>query len=178
MSGSVDIEVHRPRSDPQQVSADHRGGRPNHRPGRRRGSDAALTDRPVSTATRAVPFLLGGASLADALEAFAFAYSRHLVIVDRRGRCLGVLSDRLVVAAWARDPFGLWQCRVADLLVPLVPQVTPDATIGRAAIVMADLGVDALAVVDGGVPVGVVTAADLVDMLAREALRRQFELER
>lgn len=176
MDGAADTKVRRVPGDPPPERTGRPPQRHDHRPPGQRQVPDPLVDRRVCTAlARVVPCLSGGASLADALEAFAFASSRHLVVVDRLGRCLGVLSDRLVAAAWARDPFGLHMWKVADLVGPVVPAVGPNSSIGHAATLMSELGVDAVAVVQEGRPIGVLTAADLVDLLAREAWRRHAE---
>jgi len=90
---------------------------------------------------------------------------RHLVVVSGE-RCIGVLSDRHVAAAW---PFGELSRRtqlVLDLLGDTSPSVTSRTTAGEAAGVMLNGGVDALPVVDDGRIVGLVSGSDLLRLLA------------
>ena len=91
---------------------------------------------------------------------------RHLVVVSG-DRCVSVLSDRHVAAAW---PFGELSRRsqlVLDLLGDISPSVTASTTAGEAARVMTDAGVDALPVVDAhNRIVGLVSGSDLLRLLA------------
>ena len=91
---------------------------------------------------------------------------RHLVVVSG-GRCVGVLSDRHVAAAW---PFGELSRRtqlVLDLLGDTRPSVTTRTTAADAARAMLATGVDALPVVDADDRVvGLVTGSDLLRLLA------------
>ena len=85
-------------------------------------------------------------------------------------RCVGVLSDRHVAAAW---PFGELSRRtqiVLDLLGDTRPSVTARTTAAEAARAMLDAGVDALPVVDAhNRVVGLVTGSDLLRLLADTA---------
>jgi CBS domain-containing protein len=101
-----------------------------------------------------------------ALQRLTTSGLRHLVVVSG-DRCVGVLSDRHVAAAW---PFGELSRRtqlVLDLLGDTRPSVTVRTTAGEAARAMLGAGVDALPVVDAddGV-VGLVTGSDLLSLLA------------
>jgi len=106
--------------------------------------------------------------LSAALRAMVDAGRRHLVVVDAAGRCLGVLADRAVAAAWAFNPASLDTSSVTSALDPEPAVVSQRAPLSRAARMMRTLGVDAVAVVDvDGHPVGIVTGSDLVGLLAR-----------
>jgi CBS domain-containing protein len=108
------------------------------------------------------------ATLSDALTAFAVSGLRHLVVVDANGRCLGLLSDRLVAGAWAANPMCFDEVSVDQLLEPHQPMVPATATIGQAAQVMHRLATDAVVLVDAvAEPVGVLTASDLIALLAK-----------
>jgi CBS domain-containing protein len=56
--------------------------------------------RPVFTITSDVV-------LASALTAMLRTGRRHLAVVDARGRCIGVIGDRALTAAWASDPTAM-----------------------------------------------------------------------
>ncbi|MDQ7910417.1 CBS domain-containing protein [Phytohabitans sp. ZYX-F-186] len=107
------------------------------------------------------------APLDDALRAMVRLHHRHLVAVDRDGRCAGVLSDRAIAAEWARDPASLPVRRVASTLATRPAVVGPLATILDVARFMRATGTDAVAVADtDGYPLGIVTGTDLVALLA------------
>src|SRR5689334_23344966 len=87
---------------------------------------------------------------------------RHLAVVDSEDRCLGVVGDRAVAAAWADDPGVLKHRRIRRLLDAKPSVVGADATVGDVARRMFTDGVDAVAVIDRhGCPIGMVTGGDL-----------------
>jgi len=105
--------------------------------------------------------------LVEALRLLVVHGVRHLVVVDHTGRCVGVLADRSIAAAWARDPMGLERWHVADVLPAAAAVVDVGATVGEVARLMHRHGVDAVAVLAHlGSPIGIVTATDLVNVLA------------
>lgn len=125
-----------------------------------------LVDGPVTAVMdhRVHPVAVS-ASLGEALEVMVRADLRHLVVLDAGGRCLGVLGDRAVAAAWASDPAALSAIQVARLLDPHPAVVARTATVGE--VVRTMHGVDAVAVIDGsGAPVGMVTGRDLLTLMA------------
>ncbi|WP_027344318.1 CBS domain-containing protein [Hamadaea tsunoensis] len=102
------------------------------------------------------------------LRAYAMTGLRHLAVVDDTGACVGLISDRTVTAAWVRDPMLFDRLTAGQLLDDRAPIVRDDETVRLAARVMHACGTDAVVVVDdGGRPVGLLTAADLVGLLAR-----------
>jgi CBS domain-containing protein len=104
----------------------------------------------------------------EALRAMVRAGHRHLVVIDGAGRCVGVLADRALAAAWAHNPDSLSRGRVAAMLDPEPAVVTDSAPVVDAARLMRAAGVDAVAVVDGsGHPIGILTGTDLIALLAR-----------
>lgn len=125
-------------------------------------------ERPVhDVMTRPVVAVLLDTSTWDALSAMVRTGLRHLVVVDSTDRCLGVLSDRTVAAAWAHDPVMFGDVRVAELVDPEPAVLPADATIRQAAAVMHALRVDAVVVTDElDRPLGIVTSSDLVALLA------------
>jgi CBS domain-containing protein len=105
--------------------------------------------------------------LGDALAAMRVGGLRHLAVVDEAGKCVGVLSDRAIAAAWAADPGCLTYRRVNTALEPTPPLVGESASVMHAARLMRRYRVDAVVVVDPqGMPVGIVTGSDLVGLLA------------
>ena len=82
-----------------------------------------------------------------AVERFLASGVRHLVVLSGR-RCVGVLSDRHVIAAWPLDPLGLRLRRVGEVLQEEFPAVAPTCPVALAAELMVEHRVDALPVVD------------------------------
>ena len=137
-----------------------------------------LKQRPVDVAERPVVSLMSqpvfaipvDASLDDALRALLIAGLRHLVVVDAVGQFVGVLGDRQVAAAWAHDPGALNTVTIGEVLDTCPPIVTRTATLRTVARVMRNHLTDVVVVVDPGrVPVGIVTAGDIVAAVAEPA---------
>ena len=111
--------------------------------------------------------IMGTARLGSALAALTRTGLRHLAVVDGQSRCMGVVADRTIAAAWAADPTALERVRVATMLEPRPAVVGRDATVGEVARVMHTDGVDAVAVIDRtGRPIGLVTGGDLIAVVA------------
>jgi CBS domain-containing protein len=110
-------------------------------------------------------------SLIEAWEAMRARRMHHVAVVDGT-RIVGVLDDRAVAAAWpAGGPEAPHVRRVADVLASGVCCVLPEVSVTVVAQVMRRGGCDAVPVVDaGGQLVGLVTATDLVAVLAGEAM--------
>lgn len=105
-------------------------------------------------------------SLWSAVELFLASGVRHLVVLSGL-RCVGVLSDRHVIAGWPLDPLGLRRRRVGDALRENFPAVAPQCPVAMAAELMVEHQVDALPVVDDeAAVVGVVTNSDFVRVVA------------
>lgn len=134
---------------------------------------ARLTDWLVRTVMSRPAVAIGeDATLADALRAFTISGLRHLVVIDNAGRCIGLLADRTLAGAWALDPMCFDDVSVARVLEPEAPMVTATATIAQAARVMHRVATDAVVVVDEvGHPLGVLTAGDLIALLAKPPLQ-------
>lgn len=106
-------------------------------------------------------------TLWDAWQLLFVSGLRHLVVIDKSGTCVGVLSDRNILAEVPATAEHLSQRRVSDVLarVPVV-SVAPDASPREAAHVMNQSMSEAVPVVeDDGRLVGVVTESDLVRWL-------------
>lgn len=102
------------------------------------------------------------------LQVLAIADLHHIAVVDAEGRYMGLLSDRTVAAAWLHYPMEFSRLRAVDVVdLARQPVVAATATVREAAYAMQHSGTDAVVVLDGdGRPVGVLTAADLVALLA------------
>jgi CBS domain-containing protein len=111
--------------------------------------------------------IVRSARLGSALAALTRTGLRHLAVIDERSRCVGVIADRAIAAAWAADPAALECVPVAAVLEPRPAVVGADASVGEVARVMHTDAVDAVAVIDRtGRPIGLVTGGDLIAMLA------------
>jgi CBS domain-containing protein len=116
---------------------------------------------PVLTVPADVP-------LGDALAAMVRTGRRHLVAVDPAGRCVGVLADRTVAAAWAHDHAALATQLVGSVLEDRPPLLGAAARVIDAARMMHAENTDAVVVVDSERrPIGIVTGSDLIALLAR-----------
>jgi CBS domain-containing protein len=92
----------------------------------------------------------------------------HLPVVAGDGRCLGLIERSELAVQCAMPATALDERYVGDLVAGGPPAlVHDDADVAHAARVMTEAGVDALPVLDwSGVFVGLVTARDLVALLA------------
>ena len=126
----------------------------------RTGRVADLMSRPVLTVEV-------GETLWDAWQLLFVSGLRHLVVLDHDGMCLGVLSDRNILAEVPATADHLSGRRVRDVLamVPLV-SVLPTQDPVSAARVMVVNAVEAVPVLDeAGRLVGILTEADIVKWL-------------
>lgn len=130
---------------------------------------ARLALRPIAEVMSRPPAKVSlDAALEEALSRMIRTGLRHLVVVDRDGKCAGVLSDRSIAAAWAGDYAALSSRTVAAAMDHEPATVSVHDAVVDAAKLMRSSGVDAVAVVDdNGWPVGVITGSDLVALLAR-----------
>lgn len=122
---------------------------------------SAVMSYPVATVSRTV-------SLADALRRMVTSGVRHLVVLDDAGTYFGVVSDRMIGAAWSADPGGLSTQPISSIVDNAGPTVGTDTAVVAAARAMRAAKTDAVAVVDpGGAVLGIVTGTDLISLLAR-----------
>jgi CBS domain-containing protein len=130
---------------------------------------AALVDGPVAAImSQPVVAIRGGDPLNRALQAYAAAGVRHVAVVDHENCCQGLLRDRSVVAAWLRYPMHFDGLAAQDVLEADQPIAAASSTIRDVARIMHRCGSDAVIVVDGELrPIGVVTASDLVALIAK-----------
>lgn len=108
-------------------------------------------------------------SLWDAWQLLFVSGLRHLVVLNEDGVCLGVLSDRNILAEVPATRENLNRRKVREVLAtaPLVC-VSPDQSPLAAAKVMADNAIEAVPVLDSsGRLVGVMTQFDIITWLVR-----------
>jgi predicted transcriptional regulator len=102
-----------------------------------------------------------------AVDTFLRTALRHLIVVDEKRSCLGVINSEQVLTALNASGGH----RVGDRVTGQGLRVHRDASIRRAAQLMVDELVDALPVVDDtGHVVGIVTWSDIVRLVARRDL--------
>lgn len=106
------------------------------------------------------------ASYEEALRVLLRHGVRHLAVIDAEGACVGLLTDRILVAEWAQRPMAFHHRSVAGA-GDGQSMVLRDATLSAAAHVMRRCGTDAVIVVDHGRPVGVLTGGDVIALLAK-----------
>ena len=108
-----------------------------------------------------------GDSVAHAWDLMYRQGIHHLVVVES-GRAVGLVDDRTLSAAWPPGPRGPYQQTVEAVVRAGVHCVLPDAPVRVVAQIMLATHRDAAPVVSGsGTILGVVTATDLVALLAR-----------
>jgi CBS domain-containing protein len=132
------------------------------------GSGVNAADRRVDAVMTSPVECVGVTTTLDvALITMVRRGHRHLAVVDVDGRFRGILSDRVVAAAWAADPSCLSTTPVSAALEARAV-VAPAAHILDAARAMRAAGTDAVGVLDGdGNVVGIVTGSDMIAQLAR-----------
>jgi len=108
--------------------------------------------------------------LYQALAAMVRHGTRHMVVVDDDGRCLGVLSDRKVISRWAGDSSPLLRQTVMAAM-GVRPAIVPTHwVVAQAARFMVGEGTYAVAVADpDGYPVGMLTKHELLGLLCDNA---------
>ncbi|MEY3732873.1 MAG: hypothetical protein RL347_232 [Actinomycetota bacterium] len=110
----------------------------------------------------------GGDTLWDAWQLMFVSGMRNLAVVDERGQSLGVLSDRAILTDLPLTEQHLVGRHVSDVMSS-PGTITDDTCAHVAASMMARYAVDALPIVtESGRPIALLTAADLVDWVARD----------
>lgn len=110
-----------------------------------------------------------GESLWDAWQLLFVSGLRHLVVLNEDGDCLGVLSDRNILAEVPATRENLSRRKVREVLAmtPVV-SVTPEQSPLAAARIMADNAVEAVPVLDDHSRLlGIITEFDIVRWLVR-----------
>lgn len=98
----------------------------------------------------------------------------HLLVVDARGKLLGVVSDRDLKRSWASDATSLSvhelnylldKITVDMIMAKTFVSASPATTIERAATIMQHNRVHALPIIEAGELVGIVTTTDVLGLL-------------
>jgi CBS domain-containing protein len=114
--------------------------------------------------TRVIQTVSPAASADDAWNLMRTRQVHHLVVTDGP-RTVGILSDR--DAGGARGASVRKNRAVRDLMTTHVVTVPPTTTIRQAANVMRGRSIGCLVVADRARTIGIVTVADLLDLLGR-----------
>ena len=124
-----------------------------------------------------------GVKVAGPDEAAETAFQRmrlqrvhHLVVVDKTGEIVGVLSDRDLGSR--RGAILRRNRTVADLMTPRPVTVSPDMSVRQAANLLRGRNIGCLPIVDDGRLVGMVTTSDLLVLIGRGAERPVARVKR
>jgi len=85
-----------------------------------------------------------------------------VVVQDRDGRLLGIVTERLIIKALTRPRDAYSHFLAADIMQTPAPSCTPDTQVAEAMRKMTDERVRHLVVLDGGKLVGIISIGDLV----------------
>lgn len=98
----------------------------------------------------------------------------HLLVVDKGGELIGLVSDRDLKKSWASSAttlsknelmYLLDQVTVASIMARKTITIAPGTTIERAALLMNENRINALPVLEGDNLVGIITSRDVVKIL-------------
>jgi len=113
-------------------------------------------------------------SLVKARDIIAEKGIEHLLVVDKEGNLVGIVSDRDLKQTWASPAttlsahelnYLLKQLDVETMMVTKIVSVTPGTTIERAGLIMQENSIGALPVMDKKKLVGIVTTTDVTEVL-------------
>lgn len=90
-------------------------------------------------------------------------------VVDAQGALVGILSERDIVRAFARDGARLVERRVRNLMVRDVVTCGPDASMSEAEKLMAQHHIRHLPVVDGAKVIGMLSIRDVMAWRLRDS---------
>jgi len=123
--------------------------------------------RPPITAPPEMP-------IQEALKLMRERGIRRLPVVDKKGKLIGIVSDRDLLHASPSDATSLsvWELNyllskvtLKDVMTKNVITVTPETPVQEAARIMADKKIGGLPVMQAGKVVGVITETDLFRVL-------------
>lgn len=113
-------------------------------------------------------------TLVEARELIERHAIEHLLIVNKKGKLVGIVSDRDLKQNWASPAtslsthelhYLLQKVQVSMIMVKTVMTVTPDTTIERGAYIMQTHNISSLPVMAGDDLVGIVTSTDVMAVL-------------
>lgn len=161
------------------ITREIRTRRPRH-PGRQTAELEALTwpdsIRVRDRMTRPVTSVHSDALVSGAVELMRSRRIRHLPVVDRGGRLMGIVTDRdlrqvvfdpRIAQALGDAPLTLAALTVREVMTWGVISVRADSDLRAAARLMRERKIGALPVVDGGRVVGILTETDVLAALDR-----------
>jgi len=115
-------------------------------------------------------------SLIKAKEIIEEKRINHLLVVNKSGELIGIVSDRDVKQTWASPAtalsvhelnYLLTQLTVENIMVKKIITISPGTTIERAAKIMQDNRINALPVIEAEKLVGIITSTDVMGVLLR-----------
>lgn len=113
-------------------------------------------------------------SLSDAMKILKEKKISHLLVVDGKGKLVGIVSDRDVKQNWASPAttlsthelnYLLAKITVGMIMIRNLVVVSPQTTIERAALNMQENRINCLPVMDGDKLVGIITSTDVMGVL-------------
>jgi acetoin utilization protein AcuB len=115
-------------------------------------------------------------SLRKAKEIIKEKQINHLLVVNKNGDLVGIVSDRDVRQSWASPAtalsvhelnYLLTQLTVEAIMAKKIITISPGTTIERAAFIMQENRINALPVIESEKLVGIVTSTDVMEVLLR-----------
>ena len=100
----------------------------------------------------------------------------HLLVVNKDGKLVGIVSDRDVKQSWASPATALSvhelnyllnQLTVEAIMIKKIITISPGTTIERAAYIMQENRINALPVIESDKLVGIITSTDVMGVLLR-----------
>jgi acetoin utilization protein AcuB len=113
-------------------------------------------------------------SLVKARDVISENQIEHLLVVDKKGKLIGMVSDRDLKQSWASPAttlsahelnYLLKQLTVDMIMVKKIVSISPDKTIERAALIMQENRISALPVIHDEKLVGIITTTDVMAVL-------------
>lgn len=113
-------------------------------------------------------------SLVKARDLIKEKMIEHLLVVDKGGKLVGIVSDRDLKQAWASPAttlsahelnYLLKQLTVESIMIKKIITVTPGTTIERAGLIMQENRISALPVMANDKLVGIITTTDVMGVL-------------
>ena len=113
-------------------------------------------------------------SLVDAMELIKEKKIAHLLVVDKKNKLIGLVTDRDLKQNWASPAttlsahelnYLLTRVTVSMIMIRNVVTVTPQTTIERAALIMQENRIGGLPVMEDDRLVGIITTTDVMGVL-------------